>query len=90
MDDPGCLGVTSNKDFVELFLGKLIAGIFAERININLPKLLAPAFNNLAEGTFACPISKKAFIILEFDVIAVDIDRRQAQGAMRSHRWYRA
>jgi hypothetical protein len=62
VDNSSGLGVTPRQDLIKLLLGQLAAGIFAQRINPNLAKVLAPVLDNLAEGALACSIAEEAFI----------------------------
>src|SRR5262245_33854058 len=75
--DGGSLDVVADQYIIERLLADLVGGFVPEGILPGLAQRLAPAVENLAEGALARTVADKAVLVLELDVEAVDIDRRQ-------------
>ncbi len=79
LHDAGGLGVALGQQFVELFLGDLVARLVAERVVAGLAQRLAPVLDDVAERALAGAVADEAFVVLQLDVVAVDLDRGQAR-----------
>ena len=82
MHQGGGADIGADQRLVEFALGNLAGGFFAQGIVAVLPERLAQAVQDLAESPLAGAVAEKAFVILQFDVETVDLDRRQAGGAV--------
>ena len=78
----GRLGVVADQHVVERLLADLLRRHVAERVLAGLAQRLAPAVEDLAERALGGAVAEKPFVVLQFDVEAVDIDRGQARSAM--------
>src|SRR4051794_32944382 len=78
----GGLDVVADQDGVQHLLADLVRGLVAERILTGLFQRLAPAVQDLAERALAGAVAQKPFVVLEFDIEAVEVDRRQARRTM--------
>ena len=83
MQNAGSLGVALAEQFVELLLGQILARRLAERVVAGLAQGLAPILDDLAERALAGAVADKALVVLDLEIVAVDVDRRQP-------RWRRA
>jgi hypothetical protein len=82
LHDAGGLQVPFGEQRVELFPADVLARLVAERVVTGFAQRLAPALEDGGEGAFVGAIAKQALLILQLDVVAVDIDRGEAVGAM--------
>ena len=79
----GCgADVVADQRLIEFGLGDLAGGFFAQGIVAVFLQRLAQAVQDLAESPLAGAVAEKAFVVLQFDVETVDLDRRQAGGAV--------
>ena len=62
---------------VERALADLLGGFVAERIVAVLLQRLAQRIQDLPERALAGAVAEKAVVVLQFDIEAVDVDRRQ-------------
>ena len=69
--------VVADQRLVELALGDVLGGLLAERILAVLLQRLAQRVQDLAERALAGAVAEKALVVLQFDIEAVDVDRRQ-------------
>src|SRR6185437_9862203 len=76
----GGLGVVADQHGVEHLLADVLGRLVAERIPARLEQGLAPLVENVPEGGLAGAVAEKAFLVLELDIEAVDVDRRKAGG----------
>ena len=60
----------------------LFARLFAERIVAGLAQGLPPVLDDVAERALAGAVADEAFVVLQLDVVGIDLDGRQARGAM--------
>ena len=65
-----------------VLLGDLVARLVAERIVAGLAQRLAPVLDDVAERALAGAVADEAFVVLQLDVVAVDLDGRQAGRAV--------
>ena len=86
MHDAGRDEIAFGQKLVELFAAQLLARRVAERILVLLAQGLSPILDHLAERELAGAVADKSFVVLELDVVAVDVDRRQLGGAVRRQR----
>ena len=77
LHDASRLGVALGEQAIELLLGDLVARRIPERVVTGLTQVLSPILDHVAERTLAGAIADEALVILQFDVVAVDRDRRQ-------------
>ena len=75
------LDVVAGQRLVELILGDIVGRCLAERILAGFAQRLAPHPGCL-ERALAGAVAEKAVVVLQFDIVAVDVDRRQAFGAV--------
>ena len=83
MHDAGGFAVALGEEFVELLLGQVVARLVAERVGAGLAQGLSPILDDVAERALAGAVADEALVVLDLDIVAVDLDRRQAQRAMR-------
>ena len=83
LHDASRLGVALGEQAIELLLGDLVARRIPEWVVTGLAQGLAPVLDHVAERTLAGAIADEAFVILQFDVVAVDRDRRQPFSTVR-------
>src|SRR5262247_3755876 len=79
----GPIGIAFRQQDIELLFADVLGRLVAERIFSGLAQRLAPFLENFAEGPLAGAVAEKAVLVLHLDVVAVDLDRRQAVGAVR-------
>src|SRR6185312_13318111 len=77
------LAFAGGQKFVELFLGDRFLVLAGKRIPPDLAQRLAPFLDEIAERALAGAVADEAVSILNREVIALDLDRRQACAAMR-------
>jgi hypothetical protein len=75
------------QQFVELLPAQFDADLIAERITARLPKRFAPLLDDFPEGALAGAVAQKTLVIFELDVVAVEINRRQAGSAVGGDGW---
>jgi hypothetical protein len=78
----GGFGVVADQHGVEHLLADVLGRLLAERILARLAQGLAPLVENVAEGGFAGAIAEKPLLVLQLDVEAVDIDRRETRSSV--------
>src|SRR6476646_2469542 len=83
LHDPGGLEVSLREKRIELLPTDLAAGLIAERIVAGLAQRLAPAIEDLAERPLTGAVAEQAVLVLQFDVIAFNLDGGEAGSAMR-------
>jgi hypothetical protein len=83
LQDTGRLRIAFGEQRIERLLAQLLARLVAERVLAGFAQRLAPVLDDIAEGALAGAVAEKAFIVLELDVVAVDLDQGEAGGAMR-------
>ena len=71
-------------DLVELGPAQVIRRRVAERIGRELAQRLAPVLQDGVKRLPARAVADKTLVVLDFQVVAVDFDRRQHLGAMRA------
>ena len=84
LDHGGGFGVAFLQDDVELGPAEIVGRRVAERVGAELAQRLAPVLQDGVEGLPARAVAEEALVVLQFEVIAVDLDRRQRLGAMRA------
>ena len=82
MHDGRRFGVVADQDGIEGLLADLVGGLVAERVLAGFLQGFAPPVENLAERAFGGAIPEKAFVVLQFDVEAVDLHGRQTGRAV--------
>ena len=80
---PAASGSPSASSSSSFFLLMSSLGVVAERVVAGLAQRLAPVLDDVAERALAGAVAEEAFVVLDLDVVAVDLDRRQARGAVR-------
>src|SRR5262249_7931150 len=75
--DGGGLDVVADQYFIEHLLADLVGRLVAKGVLAGLAQRLAPAVEDLAEGALAGAVAEKAVLVLQFEIEAVDVDRRQ-------------
>src|SRR6266481_7610248 len=76
------VNVVADQRLVELALGDIGGGLLAERIVAIVLQRLAQAIQNLAERALGGAVAEKTVLVLQFEIKAVDVDRRQTGSAM--------
>ena len=79
---PAASGSPSLSSEFELLLADIFGGLVAEGIAARLAQGLAPIVHNGAEGALAGAIANEAFVVLQLDIVAVDIDGGEPCGAV--------
>src|ERR1700686_5351438 len=74
--------VVAPQSLVEPTFADGLGGFAAERILAVFLQRLAQRVQNFAERTFAGAVAEKALVVLQFDIVAVHVCRRQAGGAV--------
>ena len=74
--------IVADQRRVESFLAISSGGFLPKRIVAVFLQRFAQAVENLAERALAGAVAEKAVLVLQFDVEAVDLDRRQPGGAV--------
>ena len=74
---PAASGSPLASSVVELLLANFLARLVAERIVAGLAQRLAPVLDDVAEGALAGAVADEAFVVLQLDVVAVDLDGGQ-------------
>ena len=82
LDHGGAFGVALVQDDVELGAAELVRGRVAERVLAELAQRLAPVFQNGMKGLAARPVAQEALVVLQLEIVAVDLDRRQGRCPM--------
>ena len=82
MHHGGGLDVVADQHRVQRFLADLVGSLLAERVLAGFPQRLAPLLQDPAERALAGAVAQESIVVLEFDIEAVDVDRRQAHCAM--------
>ena len=67
------------QNHIELGPIEIIRRRIAERIGAKLAQRLAPVFQNGVKRLAARTVAEEAFVVLELQIVAVDLDRRQAR-----------
>src|SRR3569833_2818460 len=65
-------------------MAAVFRGLAAERIVATLFQRLAPGIENVLECALARAIAQKTVLVLQFDVVTIDLDRRQPGGSVIS------
>ena len=78
----GGVDVVADQRLVELGLADVLGGFLAERIVAVVLQGLAQRVQDLAERALAGAVAEKAVIVLELDIEAVDVHRRQTGRAV--------
>src|ERR1700730_396340 len=78
----GGADVVAYQRLVERTLADGLRGFAAERVLAVFFQWLAQAVQYLAERAFTGAVAEKALVVLQFDIVAVDVYRRQAGGAV--------
>jgi hypothetical protein len=78
----GSLQVTVGQQGVERLFADILAGLVAERVLAILAQWFAPVFEDFAKRALGDAVAEKSLVILRFQVVAVDLDRRQAWAAV--------
>src|ERR1700722_8099645 len=78
----GGADVFAHQGRIELAFGDFLSGFTAQRIVAVFLERLAQIVEDLAKGPLAGAIAEKAVIVLQLDIEAVDVDRRQTGSAM--------
>src|SRR3569623_289827 len=78
------LDIVADQNLVELHLAKVYRGLTAERIVTALFQRLAPRNENVLNRALAGAVAQKAVLVLQFDIVAIDLDRRQPGGSVIS------
>src|SRR5262245_27979520 len=74
------LDIVADQYLVEHLLADLVGWLVAKRVFAGLAQRLAPAVENLAKGALAGTVAEKTVLVLQFEIEAVDFDRRQPTG----------
>ena len=74
--------IVAHQHLVEVALGNFVGGFLAERIVAVLLQRLAQPVEDVPKSTLAGPVAEKAVVVLQFDIEAVDVYRRQPRGAV--------
>ena len=82
MHQGGSVDIVADQRLVEVALGDFVGGFLAQGIVAVFLQRLAQAVQDLAEGPLAGAVAEKALVVLQLDVETVDLDRRQAGGAV--------
>ena len=83
LHDAGRFRVALGQQLVELLLADVSSlGLLAERIVAVLAQRLAPVLEDVAERALAGAVAEEALVVLDFQIVAVDLDRRQASAAV--------
>ena len=69
--------IVAHQHRIEVALGNVVGGFFAQGIVAVFLQRLAQPVENLAEGALAGPVAEKTLVVLQLDVEAVDFNRRQ-------------
>src|SRR5581483_5615378 len=84
--DAGRLRLALREDRLEGLLSDLLARHVAEGIGVELAQRLAPLLQDRAERALARAVADEPVLVLDLEVVAVDVDRRQVLGAVRPER----
>ena len=82
MHQRGGVDVVADQRLVERALADGLGGFAAERILAVLLQRLAQAVQDLAERALAGAVAEKTVVVLQLDIEAVHVHRRQAGGAV--------
>ena len=82
VNDRRGLGVVADQDGVEHLLADVFGWLLPERIFAGFAQRLPPPVENVPESALAGAVSEESFLVLQFDVEAVDLHRREAGGAV--------
>ncbi|MGB8487238.1 MAG: hypothetical protein WCD67_13295 [Xanthobacteraceae bacterium] len=77
---------SAQQQLIKLGFGEIIAVFVPKRIFAGFAQQLADVVDHVAKSTSADAIADEPFAILEFNVVAVDIDGRKATCAVSCHR----
>jgi hypothetical protein len=86
LDHGGAVGVAFLQDDVELGAAEIVRRRVAERVCTLLAQRLAPVFQNGMKGLAARPVAQEALVVLQLEIVAVDLDRRQDRCPMPAKR----
>jgi hypothetical protein len=75
VDDSGSLVISLGHQRVEILFGDVLGLLVAEGVFASLAQRLAPILEQIAKGTLARAIADEPFVVFEFDVVAVDLNR---------------
>ena len=76
------MDIVADQCVVELALGDLLGGFLAQGIVAVLLQRLAQGFEDVSERALAGAVAEKSAFVLQFDIEAVDLHRRQPGGAV--------
>ncbi len=83
LHDAGSLWVALGEQRIEFLPADVLAGLVAERIAAGLAQRFAPALENGTERALVGAVAEQAFVVLQFDVVAVHLDLGEGGGAVR-------
>jgi hypothetical protein len=83
LNGAGRLRVPLHENRSQLFLADVLRRAVAERILAGVLQVLPPVVENALECLAAGLVTDEAFLVLDLDVVAVDLDTRQHTGAVR-------
>ena len=83
LHDAGSFRVTLNQERCQLFLADGLAGLLTERVVTEVFERLAPLVEKIPERSLAGLVADETFVVLDFDVVALDLDARQDGGTVR-------
>src|SRR4029079_11687438 len=89
LHDSAGFRVALGEEVVEGLFRKLVARLLAEWVVPHSAQWLAPVFDALPERHFAGAVANEAFVVLDLDIVAVDLDGRQARSTMFDNGWQR-
>src|SRR5262249_50172727 len=87
LHNAGGLGVALCEQRIELLPADLLARLVPERIVAGFAQRLAPALEDRAERALVGAVAEQTFVVLQFDIVAFDLDFGRAGGAMRGNAW---
>src|SRR5262245_12009019 len=75
-------GIALFQQGIEGLLADLVAGLVAERVFARLAQRFSPFLEDVAKRSLAGAIAEEAILVLQFGIVAVDLDRRQTGGTV--------
>lgn len=72
------LAVVTDQGSVKFFLADVFGGLLPEWVFARFAQRLPPLFESFQEGGFAGAVPEESFLILQFEIEAIDLDPRQA------------
>ena len=80
--DAGRFRVAFGERLVQFFFREVFARRIAKRVVALFAQRLAPILDDVTKGAFAGAVADKAFVVLDLDIVAVDLDGGQAGAAV--------